>query len=182
MTRLCFGTFAQILRLCKLENVTDPTLVGTMTKIVDPDCQYINRENATAVSRLLSCTGNLSTGRMLNSGSGVKKKPSESISDVIHAAQKADKEFVVEQFREKVLCMIDEDKKERAVLALLNVIEKDSVIEGEKKLSFEKYLGKTKNALLSQGEFALDEFLASIFLYTTAAGVTNTLGKKQLRN
>ena len=91
MIRLCFGTFAQILRLCKLENVTDPLLVGTMTRTVDPDCQYINGDNATAVSRLISCNGNLSNGRANTLGRGVVKKPGESISNVINAALKVNK-------------------------------------------------------------------------------------------
>ena len=60
---LCFGTFASILRLCKLPGVTDPQLVGTMTKTVDPNCRYMSPDNATAISRLLSCTGGFSTGR-----------------------------------------------------------------------------------------------------------------------
>ncbi|QHQ61472.1 NACHT domain-containing protein [Anaerocolumna sedimenticola] len=181
MTRLCFGTFAQILRLCKLDNVTDPILVGTMTRTVDPGCQYINSDNATAVSRLISCDGNLSSGRMSGRGSGALKKPGESISNVINAAQKANKEDVVQKFRENVLCLLDEDKKERVVLALFDVIERDSFLDDEKKLSFEKYLGITKNALLSQGEVALDELLAGVFLYTVAAGVVNTVGKETVK-
>lgn len=181
MTRLCFGTFAQILRLCKLDNVTDPMLVGTMTRTVDSDCQYINSVNATAVSRLLSCDGNLSSGHMSGRGSGALKKPGESISNVISAAQKAGKEDVVQKFRENVLCLLDEDKKEQAVLALLDVVEGDPFLDNEKKRSFEKYLGKTKNALLSQGEFALDEFLAGVFLYTVAAGIVNTVGRETVR-
>jgi hypothetical protein len=181
MTRLCFGTFAHVLRLCKLENITDPVLVGTMTRTVDPDCQYINNSNAVAVSRLFSCDGNLSNGRMIGSGSGAFKKPGESISNVINAAQKADKKDVVQKFGEKVLCLLDEDRKEQAALALLDVIEGDPFLDNGKKRSFEKYLGKTKNALLSQGEFALDELLAGVFLYTVAAGVVNTVGKETVR-
>ena len=181
MTRLCFGTFAQILRLCKLENVTDPVLVGTMTRTVDPDCQYINSDNATAVSRLISCNGNLSNGRATSRGSSAVKKPGESISNVINAALKVNKMEVVQKFRKDVLYLLDEDKKERVVLALLDIIEKDSFLDAEKKLSFEKYVGKTKIALLSQDEFAFDEFLAGIFLYTVAAGVVNTVGKDTVK-
>ena len=127
MIRLCFGTFAQILRLCKLENVTDPLLVGTMTRTVDPDCQYINGDNATAVSRLISCNGNLSNGRANSRGRGVVKKPGESISNVINAALKVNKMDVVQKFRKDVLYLLDEDKKERVVFALLDIIEKDSL-------------------------------------------------------
>ncbi len=177
MTKLCFGTFSQVLRLCKLENVTDRILVGTMTRTVDPTCQYIHKDNASAVSRLFSCTGNLSNGNITDSGSAAVKKPGESISNVVNASQKANKEDVVQEFRKNVIPLLDEDKKELIVLALLDIIEKDDVLDDDKKLSFEKYIGQTKNALLSQGDFALDEFLAGIFLYTVAAGVMNTVGK-----
>lgn len=181
MTRLCFGTFAQVLRLCKLENVIDRKLVGTMTRTVDPTCQYIHKNNASAVSRLFSCTGNLSNGNISDSGSGAVKNNGESLSNVINASQKADKDEVVQRFREDVIPLLDEDKKKLIVLALLDIIERDSVLDGDKKLSFEKYIGETKNALLSQGDFALDEFLAGIFLYTTAAGVMNTVGKETVK-
>lgn len=180
MMRLCFGTFAQVLRLCKLDNVTDTQLVGTMTLTVDPECQYIESINATAVSRLLSCEGNLSNGRT-KGGSGAIKKPGVSLSNVIQAAQKADKADVVRKFQDSVIGLIDEDKKEQAVHALLDIINKDTVLDNDKRLSFEKYMGITKKALLSQGEFVLAEFLAGLFLYTAAAGVVNTLGKESVK-
>lgn len=154
MTRLCFGIFAQVLRLCKLENVTDRKLVGTMTRTVDPTCQYIHKDNASAVSRLFSCKGNLSNGNISESGSAAVKKPGESISDVISASQKADRSEVVQKFRENVIPLLDEDKKELVVLALLDIIEKDNVLDGDKKRSFVKYIGQTKNALLS---FSVEE-------------------------
>jgi hypothetical protein len=145
---------------------------------VDPNCQYINKDNASAVSRLFSCNGNLSNGNITESGSAAVKKPGESISNVINESQKANKEDVVKEFRKKVIPLVDEDKKELVVLALLDIIEKDDVLDNDKKLSFEKYIGQSKKALLSQGDFALDEFLAGIFLYTAAAGVVNTVGKQ----
>lgn len=178
MKRLCFGTFAQILRLCKLDGVLDREIVASMTRTVDPNCQYISKNNASAVSRLFTCEGNLSTGRLVGNGSGVIRKPGEKISNVINASKSANKEDVIKQFRENVLTLIDEDKKERVVLALLDIIENDDILDGEKKLNFEKYMGQTKNDLLSQRVFVLDEFLAGIFLYTVASGVVNTVGKQ----
>lgn len=178
MKRLCFGTFAQVLRLCKLENVIDRKLIGMMTRTVDPNCQYIHKDNASAVSRLFSCKGNLSNGNITDSGSSAIKKPGKSISNVVNASQNAKKEEVVQAFNKEVIPLLDEDKKELIVLALLDIIENDDVLDGEKKLNFEKHIGTTKKALLSQGVFELDEFLAGVFLYTVAAGIKNTLGKQ----
>lgn len=180
MMRLCFGTFAHVLRLCKRQNVTDYQLVGTMTRTVDPNCQYLNKDNKTSVSRLLSCTSNLSSGRK-QGGSKAYAKSGESISNVVAEAQKSNKKDVVQKFEDTVVGLLDEDKKEQAINALLDIIEKDTVIENDKKLSFQKYIGKTKNALLSQDEFVLSELLAGLFLYT-AAEVINTMGKECIKD
>lgn len=177
MKRLCFGTFAHVFRLCKLTTTTTRQLVGTMTRTVDPNCQYIDENNAPSVSRLINCKGQLSKGNIADSGSGVIKKPGDSISNVVNDAPKANKNDVVQEFQKNVIDLIDEDKKENMVLALLDIIEDDKVIDNEKKKSFELYMGQSKEDLLSKNVFILDEFLAGIFLYTTAAGLDNKSGK-----
>lgn len=183
--RLCFGTFARVLQLCKLNVVTDPRLVGTMTRTIDPQCQYIMSENATSVHRLLNCTGNLSPGNITNGGIGVIRRPGKSISNVLILAPKANRDELVRKFGDDVVSLLNEDKKLQVVLALLDIIEKDTVLDDDssegKKMSFEKYVGTTKSTLLSQSTYVLSELLAGIFLYTVAAGVVNTVGKEAVQ-
>ncbi|MEA4898699.1 MAG: NACHT domain-containing protein [Christensenellaceae bacterium] len=176
MMRLCFGTFAQVLRLCRLDGVTDKQLVGTMTRTLDPDCQYIEKGNDTSVSRLFSCTGNLSPGRS-EGGSGAYKAAGDSLSNVIQLARTVKTADVAQRFHDNVLPLIDEDKKVVAVLALRDIIRNDTTLDDEKVRTFEKYLGTTKKALLSQSEVVLPFFLAGVFLYTVNA-VKNTVGKE----
>ncbi|MDP3057984.1 MAG: hypothetical protein Q8N36_00770, partial [bacterium] len=180
--RLCFGTFARVLQLCKLDVVTDPRLVGTMTRTIDPNCEYIKSENATSVHRLLNCTGNLSLGNTTDSGTGVIRRPGSSISRIILLAPRADRIELSRKFAEDVIGLLDENKKPNAVLALLNIIQRDEIIDDDsasgKKRSFEKYIGTTKNALISQSEYVLSDLLAGIFLYTVASGVVNTVGRE----
>lgn len=182
--RLCFGTFARVLQLCKLDVVTDPRLVGTMTRTIDPNCQYIKSENATSVHRLLNCTGNLSPGNIADGGTGVMRRPGRSISSILLLAPRADRTDLTQKFADDVIGLLDENKKLNAVLALLNIIERDEVIDDDsasgKKRSFEKYVGTTKTALLSQSDYILSDLLAGIFLYTVAAGVVNTVGKESI--
>ena len=175
MMILCFGTFASILRLCKLPGVTDPQLVGTMTKTVDPNCRYISPDNATAISRLLSCTGGFSTGRS-KGGSGAMKA-GEGISDVVQLAKSETTDNIVGDFQIKVLELLDEDKKALAVLALMDIIRQDETLDGTRKHTFEKYLGIKKDALLAQSELLLSHFLAGLFLYTVVIG-KNTDGRE----
>lgn len=182
--RLCFGTFARVLQLCKLDVISDPRLAGTMTRTIDPNCEYIKSENATSVHRLLNCTGNLSPGNITDGGTGVIRRPGRSISSVLLLAPRADRTDLSRKFADDVIGLLDENKKLNAVLALLNIIQRDEVIDDDsasgKKRSFEKYVGTTKNALLSQSDYVLSDLLAGIFLYTVAAGVVNTVGRESI--
>ena len=175
MSRLCFGTFGHILRLCKRGNISNPTLIGTMTRTVDPNCQYINPDNKSTVSRLLSCDGILSHGAM----DGEEGELGKGISTVVIKAQQANKNDVIEGFREDVLPLLDPDKTECLVLALLELIENDETL-ASKEVSFEQYVGEKKDTLLTQDVFFLDELLAGLFLFITATGIDNRDGKESL--
>lgn len=181
--RLCFGTFAKVLKLCKLPSVTDVQLVGTLTRTIDPTCEYKDSDG-TAVSRLLSCTQNLSNGQMRRTGQRAKTDHSDfesgcgtnRLSNVVLAGQKANRNDVIQKIAANVLPLIDEDRKALAVLAIIDIIRQDTVIDGDKRLSFEKYLDTTKKALLSQDKYILSELFTGVFLYTVVA-VLNTEGK-----
>ena len=183
--RLTFGVFIQILRLCKIQNVPDTQLMGTITRTVDPTCGYIDKSNKDTVSAIIRCERNLSPGNIEESGSGATRKPSESISNVVEAAQKANRDEVVRKFATEVVCLLTENRKTAAVLALLDVIKNDETLDDDgfdgEKLSFNKYMRTTKSALLTQSDFVLSDFLAGVFLYTAAAGVMNTIGKATVR-
>ena len=104
--RLCFGTFAYILCSGKSYHVTDPKLVGTMTRTVDSTCGYI--KNAPRVSKILSCAENLSDGQRRRQVKGESELP---LSKVISEAKKANKEVVIDRFKGKVVPLIYNEKK-----------------------------------------------------------------------
>ncbi len=183
MTRLCFGTVAKVLKQCKLSAVTDVQLVGSLTRTIDPSCEY-GVSDGTAVSRLLSCTQNLSNGQTRRMGQRAKTGFSDfesgwgtnRLSNVVLSGQKADKGDVIKAIAESVLPLLDEDRKALAALAILDIIRQDTVIDDEKHLSFEKHFGTSKKALLSQDQYILSELFAGVLLYTVVA-VKNTAGK-----
>jgi hypothetical protein len=98
------------------------------------------------------------------------------LSNVVLAGQNADKDEVITKIATNVLNLIDEDRKALAALAIIDIIRNDTVIDGDKRLSFEKYIGVTKKALLSQGGYVLSELFAGVLLYTVVS-VLNTEGK-----
>lgn len=183
MMRLCFGTFAKVLKLCKLPSVTDVYLVGTLTRTIDPTCEYRDSDG-TAVSRLLSCTQNLSNGQMRRTGQRARTDHSDfengwgsnRLSNVVLAGQQANRNDVVQKVAANVLPLIDEDRKALAALAIIDIISQDTVIDGDKRLSFEKYFDTTKKALLLQSEYILSELFTGVLLYTVVS-VLNTVGK-----
>lgn len=187
--RLCFGTLARVLRACRYEQgVTDIRLVGALTKTIDPNCEYGDSEG-TAVSRLLSCTQNLSNGSARRTGQ--EKETGRSayesgfltnrLSDIIDIAKEVDRNAVAQNIEESVFPLIDEDKKTLIIPSLFHIISNDTAIDGERAASFEKYVGIKKAPLLSQRDFVLSDLLAGLLLYTVIA-VKNTEGKNDAAN
>ncbi|MCC8128140.1 MAG: NACHT domain-containing protein [Clostridiales bacterium] len=163
--------------------MTDVELVGTLTKTIDPSCEYASSEG-TAVSRLLSCEQNLSNGQARRVGQRTRTDHSEfesgygtnRLSDVVGCALKADYREVAIKIRENVLPLLDADRKNLIVPAVFSIIEEDTVIDNEKKESFQKYVGENKENLIARREIDLSELIAKLLIYVAAA-VTNTEGK-----
>ena len=173
---LCFGTFASTLRLAKLESIPDKVLLGTMPRSVDPNCQYIEKGNDTPVSRLYSCGGNFPNTE-LEPGLGLTRKTGETLSLVLPLARTKKKEDISEYFLGNVVPMLDEDKKQKAVLGLLDIIRHDSTLDNERALSFEKFVGIKKADLLNKKEIDLTDLLSGLFLYTVVC-VKNRDGER----
>ncbi len=187
MLRLCFGTLGRVLRECKIQSVTDVELVGALTKTIDPDCEYGSSEG-TAVSRLLSCEQNLSNGQSRRTGQKLRTDHSDfesgygtnRLSDVVGCALKADYQEVAMKIHETVLPLLDPDRRKLIVPAVFGIISSDAIIDGEKKESFQKYVGKDKPTFLAQKKIVLHEMLAGILIYVVAA-VINTEGKESAK-
>ena len=181
--RLCFGTLGRVLKECKNNSVTDIKLIGTLTKTIDPTCEYGSSEG-TAVSRLLSCTQNLSNGQSRRTGQRASTNHSEfesgyetnRLSGVVAAALNADRRNVAQKIKDTFLPLLDPDRKNLSVPALFDIISSDTVIDNERESSFKKYVGQDKSSLLLQKEVSLPDLLSGLLLYVVVA-VVNTDGK-----
>ena len=140
--RLCFGTLGRVLKECKNNSVTDIKLIGTLTKTIDPTCEYGSSEG-TAVSRLLSCTQNLSNGQSRRTGQRASTNHSEfesgyetnRLSGVVAAALNADRRNVAQKIKDTFLPLLDPDRKNLSVPALFDIISSDTVIDNERESS-----------------------------------------------
>ena len=158
-------------------------LVGTLTRTIDPTCEYGSSEG-TAVSRLLSCEQNLSNGQARRTGQRARTNHSDfesghetnRLSGVVGAALNVDRYDVAQKIKSTVIPLLDSDRKDLLVPSLFDIIASDTVIDNEKSGSFQKYVGQNKSSLLLQREVSLPELLAGLLLYVVVA-VVNTEGK-----
>jgi len=157
--KLCFGTFANVLLLCGADGIEKKKLLNILVQSVDRSCKLTSN----AVTGLLQCTANLPESR------------SNGLGDVKSCAESADPRKVAAYFYEKIikLSLIDPNKRKLAVLAILDIMDKDESIVGDTVV--ELVSGAKKDALLMQSRFALSHFLAGVFLHT--ARVDNRPGK-----
>ncbi len=156
MKKLCFGSFATVLTLCKAKSTSQKKLVGTILLTVAPT--YDIKDDDTTVSNLVRCERNLSP----------------NVTDV---APTADARSVSESFKQTVLPLLDDNKRALIVLALKDIIESDTAIEPDTPV--EKVNGMTKAIILGRDSFVLADLLAGIFLYTIP--VTNRDGEASIK-
>jgi len=149
LKRLCFGTFATVLKICMAKRVTQKRLCGTILLSIAPD--YDIRSDDGTVSDLILG----------------KKNLSPYVTDV---APTADARAASNYFKQNILPLLDSNKKSLIVLALKDIIASDDTIEPDTVV--EKVNDMTKKNIAGRDAFVLEDFLAGIFLYT-AVNVEN---------
>jgi len=156
MKILCFGSFAIVLKLCKVSSVTQKRLVGAILMSVN-DQYDISQEDDT-VHKLIKCERNLSdnvTGKILT----------------------VDNKNVADYFKRNVVPLIDPNKRKLIILALCDIIAEDGTIDAATVV--DKIDNLTKHQVVSATKFYFADFLAGVFLYT-AVTVANTVGKDSI--
>jgi len=178
--RLCFGTFINVLAQCRAVRVKKGQLVNAIIKTIDPNSKYTveakggeesaDKDNARyrALNHLYKCTGDFSP----------------QYSGVVELAPKADRDLVIQRFRENVIPLVDGDKSAQAVSALFAIIKNDATLKADGGINAKKFQAcignKAIENFLNDTDYDLADVLASIFLYTVTA-VKNIEGKEWLK-
>jgi hypothetical protein len=165
--RLCFGTFLAVLEYCGRKKLIVRKLIECLTLTIDKDSYFSGKHKSvrSTCSRLRWCKSNFAYG----SGKGDvtregEEAPRESLTKIWELSGGLNTEDISPNFK-NVLSLISEDKKATAILALLDIIAKDTEIDKSHRASFEKFVG-VKEELLMRRKFILSDFLAGILLYT----------------
>jgi hypothetical protein len=157
MKKLCFGSYATVLTLCKAKSVTQKRLCGTILLSIAPN--YDIREDDGTTSDLVRG----------------KKNLSPNVTDV---APTADARATSNYFKQNILPLLDSNKRSHIVLALKDIIASDDTIKPDTVV--ERVNGMTKATITGRDAFVLEDFLAGIFLYTVV-NVENRNCQENLR-
>ena len=143
MKKLCFGSYATVLTLCKAKSVTQKRLCGTILLSIAPN--YDIREDDGTTSDLVRGKKNLSP-------------------IVTENAPTVDLRTVADYFKHNILSLLDSNKRGHIVLALQDIVASDDTIESN--TIVERVNGMTKATIVGRNAFVLEDFLAGLFLYT----------------
>ena len=143
MKKLCFGTFAPILKICSAKRISQKLLCGTMLLSIAPTYD-IRGEDGTVSDLILG-----------------KKNLSPNITD---KAPTVDPRAVSNYFKQHILNMLDSNKRSLIILALKDIIASDNTIEPD--TIVEIVNGMTKKSIVRRDAFVFEDFIAGVFLYT----------------
>jgi len=167
MRILCFGTFAEVLRVCcrgyvgsskrnRNETVPQRRLVGELLNAVDTSRgkDWTDGDNSQQLSRkLLRCEQHIP-------------------DDLKHAAETVKASVIAEHFKENLIPLIE--KSEVAVLAIRDIIKNDFGMTDSIIATYFRF--ESKQQLLAEKGVNIFEFLVNAFIYAIK-GVDNKKGK-----
>lgn len=171
MRILCFGTFAEVLRVCcrgyvgggkrnRNETVPQRKLVGELLNAVDTSYgkDWTDGDNSQQLSRkLLRCEQHIP-------------------DDLKHAAETVKASIIAEHFKENLFPLIE--KSEVAVLAIRDIIKNDFGMTDSIIATYFRF--ESKQQLLAEKGVNIFEFLANAFIYAIK-GVDNKKGKDGIK-
>lgn len=164
--RLCFGSYATVLKMCANEAVTNRILVSKLVHLVDKGHMYDEDGLDWAYSKLLNCTGGFPKAR----SSGKEREIGTSRTNIMSMIGKVRTEDVVGEFEEEIMSLLNEDQKRDAVLYLKSILIADNEAMNNRDRTFQKYLGMEAAKAAVAHDIHPVRFLAGLFLYSVAIG------------
>lgn len=158
MEHLCIGSYVRIMTSCAI----------TAERKFDPFCEKIMLSLCPAGATVFSYTsadGHEVTYSYINFNK-IHSASQNLPTEVMQMALKKDVHAIERYFIRIIIPAMEEARKKNAVLALKNVILKDTTIVDSTQIGT---IGNfTKNDLKNKNEFVLSEFLTDVFIYAVA--------------
>ena len=160
--KLCFSSYAHILKDACYNTVTNKELIQTLVNTIDPNADYV--ENDTQVSRLYNGGTNFPVSTC-NTKSD-KRRNDQPLTDIVSRAKKLDlyNSNYISLFEENIKRLIDADKIDTAADNLLDVISDDTDINDHES-TFKSCTGYSVYDVGIHAKTRFYPFLAGLFLY-----------------
>ena len=143
MVKLCFGSYAMVLKICKAAPVTQQNLVLSLLCSVCSSF-YIQHDDYRTVHSLIHGHSNIPT-------------------DVKVYVEDVKEPEVADYFRNNIIPLLDPNQWGNIILALKDIIAADTTIIDGCELDLLNH--HTKSEILIRDSFVLADFLAGLFLY-----------------
>ena len=164
--KLCFGSYATVLKLCAHDAVTNRILISKLVGLVDKDAALDEDGLDWLFTKLMGCKADFNRTR----SAGKDREVGTSRTSIMTLVHKVKTEDIVSEFDEEIVPLLIEDKKHDAVLYLKNILLADNNATNEHGRTFVKYMGVDASYASLMSDIYLPHFLAGLFLYAIAIG------------
>lgn len=155
MVKLCFGSYAMVLKTCKASPITQQNLVLSLLRSVCSNF-YIQHDDYRTVHSLIHGHSNIPT----------------DVKVYVEGARALE---VADYFRENIIPLLDPNQWSNIILALKDILAADTTIIDACELELVNH--HTKSEILTRDSFVLADLLAGIFLYI--ARYTDNRGQEE---
>lgn len=160
---LCFGSYANVLRLCCHSSVHNKTLVDALVKTIDPNSRYLTDD--AAVSKLLKCQSNFPSTPVSESN-GPFRSSEGSITTIVSLARNVNVNDLAKIFHTNIIPLLDADRLGDAICALQTIILADNSLSSTHSKAFLDCVGQSAEVIGQAVQLDPAVFLAGLFLYT----------------
>lgn len=172
--RLCFGSYATVLKICAHEAVTNRILVSKLVGLVDKEHALDENDLDWLYTKLLNCSGGFPKAQ-----GGKNREVGTSRTSIMSLISKIKTDEILGEFEEEILPLLIEDKKRDAILYLKSILSNDNEAINSRGMTFRKYTGMEASQAAISHDIEPVRFLAGLFLYSVAVGENKSAeGKK----
>lgn len=162
--KLCFGSYATVLKLCSHDAVTNRILISKLVRLVDKDASMDEDGLDWLYTKLMGCKADFNKTQ----SAGKNRDIGTSRTSILTLVHKVKTQDIVSEFEEEIIPLLIEDKKHDAVLYLKDILLADKSCYDAHSQMFLKYMGIDAASAAILDKVHMPQFLSGLFLYSVA--------------
>ena len=168
--KLCFGSYATVLKVCMSETVTQRMLINTLVNLIDKNAA-LNEDGLEPVfSKLMNCKADFNTKAMAEDARQLGHSRT-SIKTLVLKVQTRD---ILMEFHEEITGRLSGEGKRAAIDLLREILREDHDAYYAHRDTFYRFMGYTAHEACTKKLIHVSEFLCGLFLYSVYIGENNS--------